>query len=159
MQFKKFIQPLMIMFLIPFTLTGIFIAFYLHRMPMSFIGFIGIVGLCGVLVNDGIIMIDLINKIIESGKNNPYALSNPKKFAFNLIAEGGTQRLLPIFLTTVTTAGGLMPTVYGIGGDADLIFPIVMSLAYGLIFSTMITLVFLPCLFMTAFDLKLIKLK
>ncbi|EKV56107.1 acriflavin resistance protein [Brachyspira hampsonii 30446] len=159
LQFKKFAQPLMIMFLIPFTLTGVFIAFYLHGMPMSFIGFIGIVGLCGVLVNDGIIMIDLINKIIESGKSNPDALNNPKKFAFDSIVEGATQRLLPIFLTTVTTVGGLMPTVYGIGGDADLIVPIVMSLAYGLIFSTLITLIFLPCVFMIAVDLKLIKLK
>ncbi|MEI0797984.1 efflux RND transporter permease subunit [Brachyspira intermedia] len=159
LQFKKFAQPLMIMFLIPFTLTGVFIAFYVHGMPMSFIGFIGIVGLCGVLVNDGIIMIDLINKIIESGKTNPDALDNPKKFAFDSIVEGATQRLLPIFLTTVTTVGGLMPTVYGIGGDADLIVPIVMSLAYGLIFSTLITLIFLPCVFMIAVDLKLIKLK
>ncbi|WP_157153264.1 efflux RND transporter permease subunit [Brachyspira murdochii] len=159
LQFKKFVQPLMIMFLIPFTLTGVFIAFYLHGMPMSFIGFIGIVGLCGVLVNDGIIMIDLINKIIESGKTDAEALSNPKKFAFNSIVEGATQRLLPIFLTTVTTVGGLLPTVYGIGGRADLIVPIVMSLAYGLIFSTLITLIFLPCVFMIAFDLRLIKLK
>ncbi|ADG70310.1 efflux RND transporter permease subunit [Brachyspira murdochii] len=159
LQFKKFVQPLMIMFLIPFTLTGVFIAFYLHGMPMSFIGFIGIVGLCGVLVNDGIIMIDLINKIIESGKTDAEALSNPKKFAFSSIAEGATQRLLPIFLTTVTTVGGLLPTVYGIGGRADLIVPIVMSLAYGLIFSTLITLIFLPCVFMIAFDLRLIKLK
>ncbi|WP_300758989.1 efflux RND transporter permease subunit [uncultured Brachyspira sp.] len=159
LQFKKFIQPLMIMFLIPFTLTGVFIAFYLHGMPMSFIGFIGIVGLCGVLVNDGIIMIDLINKIIESGKTDTEALNNPKKFAFNSIVEGATQRLLPIFLTTVTTVGGLLPTVYGIGGRADLIVPIVMSLAYGLIFSTLITLIFLPCVFMIAFDLRLIKLK
>ncbi len=159
LQFKKFVQPLMIMFLIPFTLTGVFIAFYIHRMPMSFIGFIGIVGLCGVLVNDGIIMIDLINKIIETGKINPYALNNPKKFAFDSIAEGASQRLLPIFLTTVTTVGGLMPTVYGIGGDADLIVPIVMSLAYGRIFSTLLPLIFLPCMFMIAVDLKLIKLK
>ena len=159
LQFKKFIQPLMIMFLIPFTLTGVFIAFYIHGMPMSFIGFIGIVGLCGVLVNDGIIMIDLINKIIEAGKTDSEALSNPKKFAFNSIVEGATQRLLPIFLTTITTVGGLLPTVYGIGGRADLIVPIVMSLAYGLIFSTLITLIFLPCVFMIAVDLKLIKLK
>lgn len=159
LQFKKFAQPLMIMFLIPFTLTGVFIAFYLHGMPMSFIGFIGIVGLCGVLVNDGIIMIDLINKIIETGKTNPDAIMSPRKFAFDSIVEGATQRLLPIFLTTVTTVGGLMPTVYGIGGDADLIVPIVMSLAYGLIFSTLITLIFLPCMFMIAIDLRLIKLK
>ncbi|PWZ72536.1 hypothetical protein DD902_13195, partial [Staphylococcus pseudintermedius] len=74
----------------------------LHGMPMSFIGFIGIVGLCGVLVNDDIIMIDLINKIIETGKTNPDALNNPKKFAFDYILERATQRLLPIFLTTVT---------------------------------------------------------
>ena len=104
-------------------------------------------------------MIDLINKIIEFGKTNTDALNNPKKFAFNSIVEGATQRLLPIFLTTVTTVGGLLPTVYGIGGNADLIVPIVMSLAYGLIFSTLITLIFLPCVFMIAIDLKLIKLK
>ena len=159
LQFKKLIQPLIIMFLIPFTLTGVFIAYYLHGMPLSFVGLVGIIGLCGVLVNDGIIMIDLINKIIEFGKTNTDALNKHKKFAFNSIVEGATQRLLPIFLTTVTTVGGLLPTVYGIGGNADLIVPIVMSLAYGLIFSTLITLIFLPCVFMIAIDLKLIKLK
>ena len=74
------------------------------------------------------------------------------------IVDGSKQRLRPVFLTTITTVVGLLPTVYGIGGRADLIIPIVMALAYGLLFSSLLTLIFLPCMFMIMFDLRLIKI-
>ena len=117
-------------------------AFAIHRMPMSFVGGIGIVGLAGVVVNNGIIMVDLINRILESGN-----IKN-KDDVFDAIVEGASERFRAIFLTTITTIFGLLPTVYGIGGRADLIVPIVMAMAYGLLFASLLTLILLPCLFM-----------
>ena len=97
-------------------------------------------------------MIDLINRIIENGN------IKDKKDVFNAVVEGASERFRAIFLTTITTIFGLLPTVYGIGGRADLIVPIVMALAYGLLFASLLTLILLPCLFMVSADLKLVKI-
>ena len=152
LQFNKFVQPLMILGIIPFGIIGVILAFAVHKMPMSFVGGIGIIGLAGVVVNNGIIMMDLINRIIESGN------IKDKKDVFNAVVEGASERFRAIFLTTTTTIFGLLPTVYGIGGRADLIVPIVMALAYGLLFASLLTLILLPCLFMVSADLRLIKI-
>ncbi len=142
----------MILGIIPFGIIGVILAFTIHKMPMSFVGGVGIVGLAGVVVNNGIIMIDLINRIIENGN------IKDKKDVFNAVVEGASERFRAIFLTTITTIFGLLPTVYGIGGRADLIVPIVMALAYGLLFASLLTLILLPCLFMVSADLKLVKI-
>ncbi len=152
LQFNKFVQPLMILGIIPFGVIGVILAFAIHRMPMSFVGGIGIVGLAGVVVNNGIIMVDLINRILESGN-----IKN-KDDVFDAIVEGASERFRAIFLTTITTIFGLLPTVYGIGGRADLIVPIVMAMAYGLLFASLLTLILLPCLFMVSADLKLVRI-
>ncbi|OEJ13464.1 acriflavin resistance protein [Brachyspira hampsonii] len=152
LQLNRFIQPIMIMIIIPFGLIGVLLGFAIHRMPLSFMGVVGIIGLAGVVVNNGIILVDLINKIIDEG------VEGGKKGVAKAIVDGAKQRLRPVFLTTVTTVVGLLPTVYGIGGRADIIIPIVMALAYGLLFASLLTLIFLPCMFMIMFDLKLIKI-
>lgn len=152
LQLNRFIQPIMIMIIIPFGLIGVLLGFALHRMPLSFMGVVGIIGLAGVVVNNGIILVDLINKIIDEG------VEGGKKGVAKAIVDGAKQRLRPVFLTTVTTVVGLLPTVYGIGGRADIIIPIVMALAYGLLFASLLTLIFLPCMFMIMFDLRLIKI-
>ncbi|WP_300712027.1 efflux RND transporter permease subunit [uncultured Brachyspira sp.] len=152
LQFNRFIQPIMIMIIIPFGLIGVLLGFAIHRMPLSFMGVVGIIGLSGVVVNNGIILVDLINKLIDEG------VEGGKKGVAKAIVEGAKQRLRPVFLTTVTTVVGLLPTVYGIGGRADIIIPIVMALAYGLLFASLLTLIFLPCMFMIMFDLRLIKI-
>ncbi|AEM23098.1 acriflavin resistance protein [Brachyspira intermedia PWS/A] len=152
LQLNRFIQPIMIMVIIPFGLIGVLLGFAIHRMPLSFMGVVGIIGLAGVVVNNGIILVDLINKIIDEG------VEGGKKGVAKAIVDGAKQRLRPVFLTTVTTVVGLLPTVYGIGGRADIIIPIVMALAYGLLFASLLTLIFLPCMFMIMFDLRLIKI-
>ena len=152
LQFSKFVQPFMILGIIPFGIIGVILGFAAHRVPMSFVGAVGIVGLAGVVVNNGIIMVDLINRIIEQGS------IHTKEDVLNAIVEGAGDRFRAIFLTTVTTIFGLLPTVYGIGGRADLIVPMVMAMAYGLLFASLLTLILLPCLFMISADLKLIKI-
>ena len=152
LQLNRFIQPIMIMIIIPFGLIGVLLGFAIHKMPLSFMGVVGIIGLAGVVVNNGIILVDLINKIIDEG------VEGGKKGVAKAIVDGAKQRLRPVFLTTVTTVVGLLPTAYGIGGRADIIIPIVMALAYGLLFASLLTLIFLPCMFMIMFDLRLIKI-
>lgn len=152
LQFNRYIQPLLILTIIPFGLIGVLLAFAAHKMPMSFMGFIGIIGLAGVVVNNGIIMVDVINRIIDEGVEDKQGIKDS-------IVAGAQSRLRPIFLTTATTILGIMPTVYGIGGRADTIVPIVMALAYGLLFASLLTLIFLPCIFMISFDLGLFKIR
>ena len=142
----------MILGIIPFGIIGVILGFAAHRMPMSFVGAVGIVGLAGVVVNNGIIMVDLINRILEQGN------IHTKEDVLNAVVEGAGDRFRAIFLTTVTTIFGLLPTVYGIGGRADLIVPMVMAMAYGLLFAALLTLILLPCLFMISADFKLIKI-
>ncbi len=152
LQFNKIMQPLIVLIIIPFGLIGVLWSFYFHGMPLSFMGFIGIIGLSGVVVNNGIVMVDLINRIMDSGIGG-----TNKQGVFDSIVNGTKARFRPVVLTSITTVIGLLPTVYGIGGSADIVVPIVMAMAYGLLFATFLTLVFLPCLLLIAFDLKLIK--
>jgi multidrug efflux pump subunit AcrB len=147
-EFKSLSQPLMILVTIPFGIIGALLAFTIHGLPLTFMGIIGITGLCGIVVNDSIIMVDFINK--EFKKNT----SASGKSFIPIITEGAKQRLRPVILTTVTTAGGLLPTVYGIGGSSQMIIPVVMAIAYGLMFATTLTLIFTPSLYMVNADIK-----
>ncbi|MBN2038526.1 MAG: efflux RND transporter permease subunit [Spirochaetes bacterium] len=145
--FRSFTQPFIIMCVIPFGLIGVLLAFQLHSIPLSFMGLIGVLGLCGVVVNDSILMIDFINKEKKNSGNSI------RSKLFENISEGASRRLRPIIMTTVTTVAGLLPTAYGIGGDAKTLVPVVMAMAYGLLFATVLTLIFLPSLYMINEDI------
>ncbi|MFP4460302.1 MAG: efflux RND transporter permease subunit [Candidatus Zixiibacteriota bacterium] len=144
--FKSPTQPLIIIAVVPFGIIGALVAFTLHGMPLSFMGIIGIVGLSGVVVNDSVIMIDLINTIFKNNKGD-------RKSVIENIVEGASERLRPVLLTTITTVAGLLPTVYGILGVSDMIAPVAMAMAYGLIFATTLTLLFIPSLYMVNNDI------
>ena len=146
--FKSVTQPILIIMVIPFGIIGALVAFTLHGMPLSFMGLIGIVGLSGVVVNDSVIMVDFINKIFRE-KN-----SDDKKLAIASIIDGAKERLRPVLLTTITTVAGLLPTVYGFFGNSEMIVPVAMAMAYGLIFATTLTLVFTPSMYMIHNDIK-----
>ncbi len=145
--FKNPIQPLLVLSVIPFGIVGAILAFFVPGIPLSFMGLIGLIGLSGVVVNDSVVMVEFINKTI---KTNPSADKQTIKL---LVAEGAKRRLRAVLLTTLTTVGGLMPTVYGIGGKAESIVPTVMAMAYGIMFATILTLYFLPSLYMIMVDL------
>ncbi|MBP7582419.1 MAG: efflux RND transporter permease subunit [Spirochaetes bacterium] len=146
--FKSFSQPLIVLLTVPFGLVGALLAFTAHGIPMSFMGFIGIIGLSGVVVNDSVVMVDFINRVFSEGGGTDTATRIER------IAAGAKQRLRPIVLTTLTTVMGLLPTAYGIGGDVKSLVPTVMALAYGLLFATLLTLVFIPALYMFNMDIK-----
>ena len=141
-------QPFIILVLLPFGVIGALIGFKIHGMPLTFMGLIGIIGLIGVIVNDNIVLVTFINKIFKENK------VSDKQAIISAIAEGARVRLRPIILTTLTTVAGLVPTVFGWGGTSEMIQPVVVALCYGLIFATLLTLFFLPSLYMISEDMK-----
>ncbi len=147
LQFRSFTQPVVVMLVMPFGIIGVLLAFQLHGIPLSFMGLVGFLGLCGVVVNDSILMVDFINR---EKRANP---GSTRPELFRHISEGAALRLKAVIMTTVTTVAGLMPTAYGIGGNAKTLVPTVMAMAYGLLFATFLTLLFVPCLYMINEDI------
>jgi multidrug efflux pump subunit AcrB len=146
--FKSVTQPFFILVTIPFGVTGALVAFTAHSFPLTFMGVIGIIGLSGVVVNDSIVMVDFINRAFSGSS------TSDKKEIIKIIATGAKRRLRPVILTTITTVAAVMPTVYGIGGYSQMIVPVVMAIAYGLLFATVITLVFTPSLYLVNVDIR-----
>ncbi len=151
--FKSTIQPLMIIVMVPFGIIGGLLALKIHGMPLSFMAMVGLIGLSGVIVNDNVVLVDYINRIF---KEKPY---KSKASFIQLITDGASVRLRPVVLTTLTTVLGLLPAVYGIGGTSETIQPIVTVLAYGLLFDTVLTLLFVPSLYMIVQDINRFKAK
>lgn len=133
---------------IPFGLMGIVWALYLHDMPMGMMSLVGLLGTVGVSVNDSLIMVDEMLK-----------RANHRQLDFSSIHEGATSRLRAITLTTVTTLGGVFPMAYGIGGESGFTQPLAFSLGWGLLFSTVLTLIALPAFILIVVDLKKIGSK
>ncbi len=133
--FNSLSQPLIIILSIPLGLIGIAFAALTHGAPMSLFAGIAMVGLTGVVVNDAIVMVHTIKE------------KSQKKFDDTTILEGAVARLRPILLTTVTTIMGVIPTAYGIGGTDPFISQMCLFLGYGLLFSTLTMLLFIPTLF------------
>ena len=144
--FKEPMQPFIVLIAIPFGIIGSVWAFYFHNQVLSFMSLVGIVGLSGIVVNDAVVMVDFINKVINKAEDTSNMIA--------LIIEGAENRLKAVLLTTVTTVVGLFPSIYGLKGVADLIVPITTAIAYGLLFATVLTLFFIPTLYMISNDLK-----
>ncbi|MFW6250020.1 MAG: efflux RND transporter permease subunit [Alkalispirochaetaceae bacterium] len=134
--FNSYGQPLLIMSIIPFALVGVFATLATHGLPLTFISLIGLLGLIGVVVNGTIVMISNLNGRVESD-----GLSR------EVIADGAADRFRPVIITTLTTFVGLLPTAYGVGGDIPDIRPLVLVMAWGLVFSTLVTLGFIPVIY------------
>ncbi|MCK4798253.1 MAG: efflux RND transporter permease subunit [Spirochaetes bacterium] len=142
--FNSFTQPFMVILAIPFGFSGVVFAFALHGEPLSFLAMTGIIGMAGVVVNDSLVLVNHLNNMRQQGDID----------YLKLIASGTADRLRPIILTTLTTVGGLIPLVYGIGGQSLYMGPMAMALAYGLLFATPLTLIIMPCIYMIGYDIK-----
>jgi len=135
-QFESVIQPFVIMLTIPLAGVGTVLTFFLLGKPMNMMAYIGIIMLGGIAVNNAIILIDRINQLRENGM--------PKKEA---IVLAGTQRIRPILMTSLTTILALLPLTIGIGESASLRAPMAMAVIGGLVSSTLLTLVVIPCVY------------
>ncbi|MBL7158703.1 MAG: efflux RND transporter permease subunit [Candidatus Omnitrophica bacterium] len=142
--FNSMVQPFIIIIAIVFGISGALFALLIHRMEFSFMAFLGMVGLIGVVVNDSIVLVDFINRMRREGKDRRFS-----------IIEAGRLRLRPVILTTITTAVGLAPVAYGIGGLDPFVQPAALTLCWGLLFGTPLTLIFIPCIYSVIDDITI----
>ncbi|MGB2705849.1 MAG: efflux RND transporter permease subunit, partial [Candidatus Omnitrophota bacterium] len=143
-KFNSLIQPFIIMIAIVFGISGALFALVMHNMEFSFLAFLGIVGLVGVVVNDSIILVDFINRLRIQGMDRRKS-----------IIEAGSLRLRPVILTTITTFIALAPVAYGIGGLDPFLQPAALTLSWGLLFGTTLTLIFIPCVYAAIDDITI----
>ncbi|MDA8611328.1 efflux RND transporter permease subunit [Candidatus Pacebacteria bacterium] len=132
-QFNSYRQPILVVITIPLALIGVFAGLAISGQPLSFPGFIGVVALSGIVVNNAIILIDSINSNRRAGQEKVEAIISSAK-----------SRLQPIILTTITTVAGLLPLALGDPSWA----PLAVSIVFGLLFSTVLTLFVLPITYM-----------
>lgn len=142
-QFGSYVQPLIVMFCVPFALIGVVAGLHLTGDPFTIPIGLGIVGLCGVAVNDGIVMLDFANAERRRGLSPAEAIS-----------EAGPKRLRAIFLTSVTTIAGLLPSAVGFGGRSVVWGPMASALCFGLAAQMFLTLLVTPALYMIAEDVR-----
>jgi HAE1 family hydrophobic/amphiphilic exporter-1 len=142
-QFERFRQPLVIMASIPFCLIGVVFGLASFGSTLSLISFTAIIALGGIVVNNGIILIDAINSLRQDGTNG----DDPLAILHDAVIEGGSSRLRPILMTTLTTLLGVVPMAFATGEGAAIYAPLGQAIAGGLFSSTLITLFFIPILY------------
>ncbi len=131
--FRSYSQPLVVMGAIPFGLTGAIIGHIIMGQNLTILSLIGIVALAGVVVNDSLVLVDFINRYRREGHN-----------VYEAVLEAGPRRFRPILLTSLTTFFGLFPLLMEKSVQAQFLIPMAISLAYGVLFATVITLVIVP---------------
>ena len=129
-------QPLIILLAIPLGLIGVILTFKILGLSLGFMAMMGMIGLVGVVVNDSIVLVNFINK-----------KRRLEKAIVDVILEAAHSRFRPIILTSCTTVASLLPIAHGKGGDPFL-RPMAISFAWGLTFSTAVTLLFIPCAYL-----------
>ena len=134
------------MLAIPFGVVGVIISFAIHQESLSFMAMLGAIGLAGVVVNDSLVLVNHLNETIKKA-------TNPEE-KDTLMVEAISHRLRPILITTLTTVAGLLPLAYGIGGSDPFMMPMALSLGYGLIVATPLTIFLVPCFYNIGEDLK-----
>ncbi|MBW2181333.1 MAG: efflux RND transporter permease subunit [Deltaproteobacteria bacterium] len=147
--FDSFLQPFIVMITIPFGVVGVVWTFVIHGLSFSFLTFIGLVGLSGIVVNDSLIMVDYINTLVK--EKNCRTIKQYQE----VIIEGARTRLRPIIITTLTTAAGVMPTAYGFGGYVEALAPMVLAIGWGIMFASTLTLFLLPGLYLLQVQLEM----
>ncbi|MFP4564235.1 MAG: efflux RND transporter permease subunit [Spirochaetia bacterium] len=136
-QFERFTQPLIVMASIPFTLIGVVAGLLIFGSTLSILSFLGIIALMGIVVNNAIVLIDYINLLRDRDGMD----------LVKAILEGGSARLKPILMTTLTTILGVLPMAFGLGEGSEIYSPLGQTIAGGLFTSTLITLFLIPVLY------------
>lgn len=140
-QFKSYMQPLIILFTIPFTFIGAVAALIITGQPFSMVILYGFIGLAGIAVNDAIVMLSFINNARRRGAGR-----------WRSIVEAGRIRLRPVILTSLTTMFGVFPMAVGLGGKSEIWAPMANTIFWGLFAATILTLFIIPCVFTIIID-------
>lgn len=136
-EFESLWQPFLIMFTVPLSLIGVAFSLFITRTPLSVVAYLGIIMLGGIAVNNGIVLIELVNQLRKEGYS-PY----------EAVLKASKTRLRPILMTSLTTILGLLPLALGMGEGAGLQAPLALTVMGGLTSSTFLTLVFIPALYL-----------
>ncbi len=142
--FSSYTQPLLIMIAVPFSAIGSVVGHYIMGFPVSLPSMFGIIALAGVVINDSLILIDLSNQKRQKEKMKPA----------EAVIASARQRFRPILLTTMTTFVGLAPMMFETSIQARILTPMAISLGYGILFATFLTLVLIPALYMINEDIR-----
>ncbi len=135
-QFESLIHPFVILFTIPLALVGAVLALFITGTTVNIVAFIGVIMLAGIVVNNAIVLVDLINQLRDQGKERIEA-----------ILEAGKARLRPILMTSLTTTLGLLPMAMGFGEGSEVRTPMAITVIGGLTVSTFLTLVVIPVVY------------
>ncbi len=135
--FRSSLQAGIIFVMIPLGIIGAILGHGIHDVPVNILSFFGIIALTGIVINDAIVFVDVINRNLRNGMQ-----------LFDAIFEGGIARLRPILLTTLTTVSGLAPLILEKSLQAQFLIPMAISIAYGLLIGTILILIEIPVLFL-----------
>lgn len=141
--FRSYVQPLIVMTAIPFGLVGAVAGHYLMGYPMTIASMTGLVALTGIVVNDSLVMVAFINELVRGGMG-----------PLEAVIAGGKGRLRPILLTSVTTVLGMGPLLLEQSFQAKFLIPMAISISAGLVFSTVLTLIAVPSLYLLVLDFR-----
>ncbi len=133
--FRTYYQPFLLLIMIPFSLIGIIWGHWIHGFPINILSWLGIIALIGIMVNDGLLLIEKFNRCLKKGMKYDEAL-----------IEAGSSRFRAIVLTSMTTIAGLAPLLLEKSRQAQFLQPMAVSISYGIAIATMLTLVMLPLL-------------
>ncbi|MCP4112358.1 MAG: efflux RND transporter permease subunit [Desulfobacteraceae bacterium] len=139
---NSYVQPLIIMFAVPFGIVGAVMGHVIMGYSLSILSMFGIVALSGVVVNDSLVLVDFANRKHKAGMSR-----------YDAIHRAGIHRFRPIILTTLTTFGGLTPMIFETSRQARFLIPMALSLGFGIVFATVITLVLVPSLYLVIEDI------
>ena len=141
---KSYSQAMMIMVVIPFGIIGAVLGHFILGMDLSALSVMGILAAAGVVVNDSLVMVDYVNKARKRGVRLKDA-----------VMHAGNKRFRAIMLTSITTFIGLVPIIFfEVSAQAQIVIPMAVSLAFGVLFATIVTLVLIPCLYLIVEDIK-----
>ncbi|CAM3758702.1 efflux RND transporter permease subunit [Vibrio aquimaris] len=140
---KSYAQPLIIMSVIPFSLTGAIWGHYWFGLDLSMMSTFGLIAAAGVVVNDSLVMTDHVNQVRNNGLSVKEA-----------VVEAGCARFRAIILTSITTFVGVLPIMFETSLQARFVIPMAVALGFAVLFATMLTLVLVPCLYLILDDLK-----
>ena len=140
---KSYLQPLIIMSVIPFGFIGAAVGHWILGLPISVLSMCGLIALAGVVVNDSLVMVDFVNQGVRKGMDLAVAAR-----------DAGVRRFRAILLTSLTTFIGLIPIISESSLQAQIVIPMAVTLAFGILFSTVVTLVLIPTLYLIIEDMK-----
>ena len=141
--FKSYLQPLIVMSVIPFSIVGAILGHIITGYDISVLSIVGMMALLGVVVNDSLVLVDYINKQRKKGVD-----------VFNAVLDSGTARFRPVLLTSITTFAGLTPLLLDSSTQSQFLKQMAISLGFGIVFATLITLILVPLNYLLGHQLK-----